>query len=268
MGRLNYISTMCPFMNIFKYNLNQILATLTKNQPTTLDAKSRQDIQVWGNFLTHPTRWLPICPPRDDPPLATISFTTDAAGFSENSKWSGNIGCGVIGTNVENDTILGFQMWWPKDFITSATDNKGKRFGNKTSTLEMIALLLPLLLIPEKLKNSHIKMYSDNASCVFGMKDGYVKNDEYASIFIRTAHLIGAYLGSVLHVIHAPRRSSWETITADNLSRESTTTFLENQICTRYRHLKVPEFLQHWLENPVDDWQLPTYALKHVMSTT
>jgi hypothetical protein len=152
MGRLNYISTMCPFMNIFKFNLNQILAKLTKNQPTTLDAKSRQDIQVWGNFLTHPTRWLPICPPRDDPPLATISFTTDAAGFSENSKWSGNIGCGVIGTNVENDTILGFQIRWPKSFITSATDNKGKRFGNKTSTLEMVALLLPLLLILRKVK--------------------------------------------------------------------------------------------------------------------
>jgi hypothetical protein len=132
----------------------------------------------------------------------------------------------------------------------------------------MVALLLPLLLIPEKLRNSHILMHTDNASCVFGMKDGYVKNDEYASIFIRTAHLIGAYLGSVLHVIHAPRRSSWETITADNLSRESTTTFLENQICSRYRHLKIPEFLQHWLENPTDDWQLPTYALKHVMSAT
>jgi hypothetical protein len=30
MGRLNYISTMCPFMNIFKFDLNTILALLTK----------------------------------------------------------------------------------------------------------------------------------------------------------------------------------------------------------------------------------------------
>jgi hypothetical protein len=57
-------------------------------------------------------------------------------------------------------------MWWPKEFIISVTDNKGKRFGNKTTTLEMIALLLPLLLIPEKLRNSHIRMFTDNASCV------------------------------------------------------------------------------------------------------
>jgi hypothetical protein len=188
MGRLNYISTMCPFMNIFKFNLNQILATLTKNQSATLNAKTRCDLQVWGNFLTHPTKWILICPLKDDPPLATISFTTDAAGFSENSEWSGNIGCGVIGTDINDDTILGFQMWWPKEFIVSATDNKGKRFGNKTTTLEMIALLLPLLLMPEKLRNSHIRLFTDNASCVFGMKDGYVKNDEYASIFIFAMH--------------------------------------------------------------------------------
>ncbi len=117
----------------------------------------------------------------------------------------------------------------------------------------MIALLLPLLLMPEKLRNSHIRLFTDNASCVFGMKDGYVKNDEYASIFIRTAHLIGAYLGSVLHVIHLPRRSSWEAITADNLSWESTTSFLENQTCKRFHHLKVPTVIQHWLESQVGD---------------
>jgi hypothetical protein len=33
---------------------------------------------------------------------------------------------------------------------TKAVDSNGKRFGNKTGTLEMMALLLPLLLIPEK----------------------------------------------------------------------------------------------------------------------
>jgi hypothetical protein len=62
----------------------------------------------------------------------------------------------------------------------------------------------------------HTRLFTDNAGCVFGMKDGYVKNDGYASIFIRSAYLISAYLSSVLHVIHAPRRSSWETTTADN----------------------------------------------------
>jgi hypothetical protein len=149
-------------MNIFKFNLNTILASLSKNLPATLNVKTRKDLQVWRNFLNHPTKWIPICPVKDDPSLATISFTTDAAGFS------GNIGCGVLGTDMNEDTILGFQMWWPKEFITLATDNKGKRFGNKTTTLEMIALLLPLLLIPENLKNTHIRLFTDN-QCLSGL---------------------------------------------------------------------------------------------------
>jgi hypothetical protein len=91
----------------------------------------------------------------------------------------GDLGCGVIGSNVDGDTILGFQSWWDKFFITKAVDSNGKRFRNKRGTLEMLALLLPLLLIPDRLTNCHICIFTDNISCVFGMKDSYVKNDEY-----------------------------------------------------------------------------------------
>jgi hypothetical protein len=100
------------------------------------------------------------------------------------------------------------------------------------------------------------------------MKDGYVKNDEYASIFIRAAYLIGAYLGSVLHVAHIPRRSSWETESADNLSRSNTTSFLEKQILSRYDTLPVPPNLTNWLKNPTNNWDLALDLLKYVMEKT
>ncbi len=48
---------------------------------------------------------------------------------------------------------MGYKLWWPKDFITTRTDNKGIRFGNKSTTLEIIGILLLFILIPEKLKN-------------------------------------------------------------------------------------------------------------------
>jgi hypothetical protein len=138
---------------------------------------------------------------------------------------------------------LEYQTWWPEDFIKNKTDNKGNRCGNKTTTLEMFAIILPFLLIPEKLMNKHIRIYTDNIACVYGIKDGYVKNDEYASIFIRAIYLISAYLGSVLHTYHVPQRSTWEAQTADNFTRLSTTSFLENQILKRFTHLRHPEAL-------------------------
>jgi hypothetical protein len=170
MGRLNVISVMCPFMNAFKFNLNAVLSSLLKGYSTTLTEKALDDIKIWINRLNHPTQWNPICPEKSEPPLTCYSFTSDAAGFADNSIWTGQIGCGVLGLDEENQTILGYQTWWPEDFIKNKTDNKGNRFGNKTTTLEMFAIILPFLLIPEKLMNKHIKIYTDNMACVYGIK--------------------------------------------------------------------------------------------------
>ncbi len=266
LGRLNVISTMCPFMSIFKPNLNKHLSRLLKGYNVKITKKAADDLKVWKNLLSHPCQWIPICPETTEPPLATYTFTTDAAGFADNSTWKDKIGIGAVGENTEGDTIFGYQAWWPKEFITTATDNKGKRFGNKTATLEMIAIISPLLLIPEKLKGKHIQLKTDSMSCVFGLKDGYMKNDEYASILIRATYLICAYLGSVLHVEHCHRRSTWAACTGDNLTRKSTTTFLEEQIVGHFSHLTLPETLTNWLHYPTDDWALATDLLKHVMN--
>jgi hypothetical protein len=198
--------------------------------------------------------------------LATLSFTSDAAGCPDNSSWTSEIGCGVVGLDANDNTILGYQLWWLKDFITAKKDNREVRFGNKTSTLEIIGMLLPFILIPEKLKNKHVRVFTDNAACVYGMKDGYMKRDEYASIFIRAITLISGYLGTVVHTMHTPRRSTWEAKMADNLSRHTTTSLLENQILGRFKNLPVPETLTNWLNNPTDDWSLATRLLSYVMS--
>jgi hypothetical protein len=132
----------------------------------------------------------------------------------------------------------------------------------------MFALLLPLLLIPGKIKKSHICIFTDNMSCVFGMKDGYMKNDEYASILIRAAHLISGYLGSIIHMIHCPRRTSWESKMADNFTCRKTTSFLKLQILNRFKNLKIPEAITLWMANPTNDWDLPASLLNHVMSLT
>jgi hypothetical protein len=100
------------------------------------------------------------------------------------------------------------------------------------------------------------------------MKDGYTKNDESASILIRTMYLLSAYLGSVIHVEHCHRRSSWEASTADNLTRERSSGFLEKQLLGRFNHLTVPEPLTSWLASPTNDWDLPVKILNHVMSKT
>jgi hypothetical protein len=217
-------------------------------------------------FLNDPSPWIPICNPPNHPPICTKVFTSDAAGLPRNSSWSGNIGCGVIGIEESGSMCLIAQLWWPKNFITSRKDSKGKRFGEKTATLELIGILLPLLLIPKSLQNQHIVFKTDNLSCVFGHQNGYMKGDECASILIRSLYLISAFLGCAVHIEHIPRRSDWESEVADNLLRERTTGFMEKQLMARNLKTDFPQALLDWLENAKEDWSLPVHLLDHVIN--
>jgi hypothetical protein len=41
MGRINFILSMCPFLNTFKYNLNATLAQVIKSEPTTINTNAK-----------------------------------------------------------------------------------------------------------------------------------------------------------------------------------------------------------------------------------
>jgi len=267
MGRLNHVSQMCTFLNGFRDPLNRDLAKLIYKSPKSiqLSVQSKKDLTIWGNFLSDDLP-LPIPHPRTDPPLCTKNFVTDAAGFSKSSKWFDDIGIGAIGVNEKNDTFFTSQFFWPKDFITQSTDKHGKNFGNKSTSLETIGVLLPFLLIPEKLMNQHIVCGVDNTGVIFGWQNKKLKRDGTASILIRALHLIEAYLGSVIHVVHVPRLSNWEATVADSLSRKKTTHFLEKQMLKRTGTFGNLKPLTDWLKNPVEDWNLPITLLSHVQS--
>jgi hypothetical protein len=59
LGRLNFISTMSPFLSTFKYNLNKCLAITLKGFKAYNNEKVNCDLKVWENFLTHPNSWIP-----------------------------------------------------------------------------------------------------------------------------------------------------------------------------------------------------------------
>ncbi len=158
MSRLNHVSQMAPFLNGFRHNLNEELRKAAENSPRKIELSkfSKKDLCVWSNFLSDIDPWLPIPHPREDPPLCTKTIVSDSAGFACSSKWDGEIRCGIIGLDEQGDTLIAHQIFWPRDFIEKKKDGKGAKFGDKTSTLEVIGVILPFLLIPEKLRNQHI----------------------------------------------------------------------------------------------------------------
>jgi hypothetical protein len=197
-------------------------------------------------------------------PIWCREFVSDAAGLSADADIRTGPGCGNVGFLEDGTIIFANQLIWPKEFIQTKVDEKGVRFGDKTTCLEMIGLMMPMLIAPELFQNQHVLFKVDCLGTVFGMHNKCSKGDKNASVFIRAAYLIAAYLGCTMHVEHLPRLSDWGAEVADRLSRRSTTISQDKKLLSAFRNRAVPNCLMQWFKEPEVDWSLPLRMLDSV----
>ena len=101
---------------------------------------------------------------------------------------------------------------------------------------------------------------------VFGFKNRNSNGDKSALIFLQSLHVIGAALGSKIYVEHAERRSDWTAEIADNLSREETTTEIDQLTLGRFGGTREIGPLEDWMSRPKPDWALSKRLVKYVMT--
>jgi hypothetical protein len=265
MGCLNHAGMFAPFLRGMKFNLNKTLGFLqtTTKKLVCLPEPCKFELRVWANFLAD-TDWHPLGGLHYSPPLFCKSFSSDAAGCQSPNFCNEKVGCGNIGFDEDGKILFANQFFWPSSFVNSATDKFEKRLGSKTTTLEFIGLIVPFLLMPEKLMRQYIIVNVDNSGCFFGWINRHVAGDEMASIFVRALHLIACYLECDIHVSHMPRLSTWEASVVDRLSREKTTTAQDRKLLNSFHNRDLPQCLVKWMENPTEDWNLSLSLLEHV----
>jgi hypothetical protein len=268
MGRLNDISQMCPFLKSFRQPINKCVSKIPSNAapltPVKISHEAKEDLQIWANFLSSDFKWLPISKELSAPPIWRKEFVSDAAGLSESADIRSGPGCGNVGFKEDGTIVFAHQLIWPRDFIEKATEDSNIRFGDKTTTLEVIGLLMPFVLVPEEFKQSHVVVKVDCPGAVFGMENRFSRGDVCASIFIRAIYLIAAYLECTLYVEHLPRMSDWGAEVTDRLSRLSTTTRQDNNLLRAFKPRPLPVCLVNWLQNPTEDWGIAAELLNHV----
>ena len=266
MGRLGDLGQLCPFMKAFKKPLNDVLSYLQNNPYNTcaLSEYVINDLFVWAGMLSDVSGRYPIPHEPASPPMACKKFISDAAGNAENSAYT-ETGVGGICLDENGEIILAFQHIWDKEMITEKKDGKGARYGAKTTTLEMIGLVIPFLMIPEKMMNQNLVFEVDNIGCYFGWENKYVKGDITASILVKSILLMSSFLGSNVFVEHLPRVSNWEASVADNLSRRKTTYTMEKKLLKSF-NAEVPSVLKKWMKDPSEDWNMPYVLLEYVKS--
>jgi hypothetical protein len=261
MGRLNDVSMMCPFLKTFKGELNSALAKAHQepDRRTHLGIQAKRDLYVWLGFLLDPKEWRPICPRTCMPPLAVLTFSSDSAGFNEYTKRGAKIGCGSVGTDAGGEIVFATQLFWPESL------REIEEMGSRTTTLELIGLLLPLLMVPKLVRGKHIVLKVDNTGCYFAWHNKTVAGEKKASILTRGLILMSAFLECYIHVEHLPRVSAWDAILCDRLSRERTTSSNDRKLLSSFGNLQAPRVLTAWLENPTEDWNLAYRMLDHVI---
>ena len=114
---------------------------------------------------------LPIAREPQAPPVYRKEFSSDAAGPAANQSDAGGPGVASIGLSEEGELCFAFKHTWSSNMISFEKDSKGKRFGDKSTTLELVGILLPLVLIPNQLRRQHVVMKVDNMACIFGWEN-------------------------------------------------------------------------------------------------
>jgi len=266
MGRINDVGQMCPTMRVFRFGLNGMLQNISENPSEIIQVSNsaKEELLVWAGFLSSEFKWLPIPSPKTPPPIRCTSIFSDAAGLAVGDPVINEPGCGSIVLCEEGTIILARQITWPHNFISTEVDNKGVRFGDKSTTLELIGLLIPLISDPLLFVNKKVIFKVDNLAAIFGLENGSVKNDANASVFVRAIVLICGFLNCEIFMEHLPRKADWESKIVDNLSRKSSTTRFERKLVDSFKFDSLPTCLQRWLERPILNWQLAVELVLYV----
>jgi len=253
-GRLDNFGQMCPFLQAYKRPMNDFLAAFNKNYSILLPVPTEmiEDLRVWGAAAMSSTSWSPIEDIVEMPPLDTIRFISDAAGGTGNEKW---MGVASIGYTESDNIWFACTGRWPRT-ILSGQDEKGAAFASKTTMLETVGLLLPILTTPNTVAGRNIVLGVDNIAVFYAWKNRSAKGDLLASTLIRALHIVSAYLECRIFVEHVPRRSTATSVLADDLTRASTATAAAWNQLSGAMVTDMPAVVSSWLQNPTVNWQL------------
>jgi hypothetical protein len=109
-----------------------------------------------------------------------------------------------IGTWADETICYCCHLTWPTHLLFYARDQPGRAYGCKSTFLELVGLIQPLLTVPNIVQGRKVVFLVNNLAVVYGWQNGYVKNDLSASVLICAMQIIAAFLGCVAHVDICP----------------------------------------------------------------
>lgn len=263
LGFINNVTLMIPELRFFKTPVVKDLKRSYREKSVVLRPDTITCLYNWLRILKSTQEGLPLGRARNlGHPVPILCYTTDAAGIKKNASMKFNIGAAGVRTSFPAETMTWYvRSLWPKDFITLSHDEKGSYIGAKSTTLEMLGILLPLYHDISVIINNTVLLEVDNKAVVFSFKNGRSKMDSWASLILESIMFVAHALPFKLFFQHRPRCSNGPATTADTLSRSDKKGLLLLQDLQIPADSGWPPSILCWMKKPQMDSSLPRALL-------
>ena len=253
LGVINCFATLIPVLKAFRGCIISDLRAAYHRSFVLLSPGTYDQIKFWINMVHDTETFLPMRHTPNHLSSHTHKIYTDAAGCPDNALYK-EIGAGAAWVNMEG-VIKTFQTTFPKELVTTMTDDLGRRFGNKTMILELLAIFLPLSHEINLFINSGLIVMTDNTGVVYAYKRGRSRVCDLTSSLIQALNILVSEFSVQLEIRHVKRRSNGLSTIADKLTRS------DDEADDVIRSFGTPKYglptsLHNWTLNPFVDHML------------
>ena len=264
MGIINTIVRMCPSLRFFRSSILYELKRSYKLHCVILRPHSILSLYNWLRVTQSLKNGLPLGKIHNDKaPANVLTFTTDAAGVKKDSKLCYKIGAAAVQSIHPSDNyIWAVRALWPDSFISNTFDSNGKFCGAKSTTLEMLAIILPLFHRISLIVNNTILIQTDNKAVYYAFRNGRSKIDPWASLILESIMFVANSLPCKIYVEHVPRCSTNLATMADHLSRSDKKGMKLTETLKISANSSWPPSILQWMSSPHIDYNLPSSLLQ------
>ena len=201
---------------------------------------------------------LPILHYEDSLGLDSVAVYTDYSGHLIASP-----SLGIYSPSMSGEAPLVLSLAYPRYFMLGVDDLGHKVFA-KSTTLEALGFLVPLMMDPLRFCGREVMVVTDNAAAVIALRKGYSRGDTWATVVCRAARTVAAGICCSLQARWEPRRSSRPTRVSDDLTHNLLTELSSHEIEAYLSKAVVsfPEPVLQWMSAPTIDYTLGLNCLK------
>jgi len=187
-GKIQDFSVLLPFGRFLKSHILALLDPMVLDRSTLapIPREASADLSWWALMVRFSADGFPIMEVVRHPPLNCLRYTSDAAGTSVlQEDQTFDKGAASLRLATKDLPFFAAVVRWPFNIQVGALAPDGKSMAHKTTTLELVGVMLPFLTDLHAMAGRPVLCETDNVGAVCTWWRGHSNTDPLASTLVR-----------------------------------------------------------------------------------